>query len=423
MDARNPVCRFALLACALAAAPGCQSAGGGPVARGQVPQEPLGPIAPPPPPELTNAIPLAPAQGAVPAIPGAPVPGSPVPPEGKGPVVSAGYTGAVKAIPSAAEMLKNGVPRVKVVAVVGANNVITDREVLESVHKQFAADPELAALPDHERRAKVRELYTLALRRTIERELILDAMYGMLRKANKMSMVDELRERSRQRADAQLVGLKKMMRQTDEGFDAELRALGLTRAVLRRQFEREFMAQAYLEEVLRGKARRAGLAEIRDYYDRHPEEFERPDRVKWQHIFVSLHQHRTPEEAYRHAEALRRNAADGGDFAALAKQYDEGLARMQNGFGTGELRGKIQPPDLEPTVWSLKPGQMSGVLQTATGYHIVKVVERQVAGVEPFDIAVQGKIRDKLNKGLMEAEAKKIVDDLWRKGVVRVMEE
>jgi hypothetical protein len=62
-------------------------------------------------------------------------------------------------------------------------------------------------------------------------------------------------------------------------------------------------------------------------------------------------------------------------------------------------------------------------LQTATGYHLVKVVEREVAGVQPFDVKVQGKIRDKLNEAITEAETKRLVEDLWRKGVVRVMEE
>jgi peptidyl-prolyl cis-trans isomerase C len=192
-----------------------------------------------------------------------------------------------------------------------------------------------------------------------------------------MSMADELRERSAQRADAQIREMKKRtMSKSDEEFSAFLRIQGLTLPVLRRQAERQFMAQQYLEEVLRGKARRAGLAEIRDYYDRHPEEFRTPDRVKWQHVFVSLAKHPTPQAAYEYAEAVRKSAEAGGDFAELAKQYDEGFAKMQNGFGTGELRDKIQPPDLEQTVWSLKPGQMSGLLQTATGYHLVKGVER-----------------------------------------------
>lgn len=321
-------------------------------------------------------------------------------------------------------MLRKAQPRIKVVAIVGSNNLITDQEVLESVHQQFAGDPTLSNLQGHERHEKIKELYTIALRKTIERELILDAMYGMLKKANKMSVVDELRDRASQRAAAQIRMMKRQTHsKSDEEFEAFLRALGMTVPVLKRQSERQFMAHQYLEEIIRGKARRAGLTEIRDYYDRHPEEFRTQDRVKWQHIFVSLHQHRTPQEAYQHAEALRQQAAAGSDFATLSKKYDEGFAKMQNGFGTGEQRDKIQPPELEPTVLALKPGQMSSVLQTATGYHIVKVVERQVAGVQPFDVTVQGNIREKLNKELMEVEAKRAVDDLWRKGVVRVLEE
>jgi parvulin-like peptidyl-prolyl isomerase len=423
MDARNPVCRSALLAAALVAAIGCQSSGAGPRARGQMPQDPLAPVAPPPPPDLTNTLPVTPAQGIVTATAGGPVPGAPVPAAAKGPVVNAGYTGT-KGVASAAELLKKGVPRVKVVAVVGANNVITDQEVIEAVWQQFAGDPELAVLQGHEREEKVREMYSIAQRKTIERELILDDQYAKLKKANKMSMADELRERSAQRADSQIREMKKRtMSKSDEEFSAFLRIQGLTLPVLRRQSERQFMAQSYLEEVLRGKARRAGLAEIRDYYDRHPEEFRTPDRVKWQHVFVSLAKHPTPQAAYEYAEAVRKSAEAGGDFAELAKKYDEGFAKMQNGFGTGELRDKIQPPDLEQTVWSLKPGQMSGLLQTATGYHLVKVVEREVAGVKPFDATVQGKIRDKLNDALLAAESKRLMDELWRRGVVRVMEE
>lgn len=422
MDARNPLCRFAILASALTAVIGCQSSGAGPTVRGQLPQDPLAPVAPPPPPALatTPAGPVA-TPGVTTAVPGAPVPGSPVPPGARGPVVNAGYTGGVKSIPTAAEMLKNGVPRVKVVAVVGANNVITDQEVVESVWQH---NEELSRLAGRERQEKFKELYTAALRRTIERELILDDMYAKLKKANKMAVIEEIRETAAQTTSQQIREIKKRaMSQTDEEFAAWLRVQGLTLPVLRRQFERQFMSQQYVNSMMREKGRKPGLAEIRDYYDAHPEEFRTPDRVKWLHIFVRLNGHATPREAYDHAEALRKAAEAGGDFTALARQYDEGFAKMQNGFGTGEYRGKIQPPDLEETVWSLRPGQMSGLLQTATGYHLVKVVEREVAGVQPFDAAVQGKIRETLREQYREAEMKKLVDSLWRRGVVRVMEE
>jgi parvulin-like peptidyl-prolyl isomerase len=104
-------------------------------------------------------------------------------------------------------------------------------------------------------------------------------------------------------------------------------------------------------------------------------------------------------------------------------KYDDGVAKQQKGFGTGEKRGEILPADVEPTVWALKPGQISNVIQTPTGYHIVRVVEREFAGVQPFDTKVQGKLRDKLNDSNYETEYKKLVEQLWRKGVVRIVEE
>jgi peptidyl-prolyl cis-trans isomerase SurA len=423
MDAVTPLCRFLLLGVALTAAVGCQSDAHTLKPRGQMPPDPLSPMAPSPPPDLTNTptTPLTPSVPTnAPPVLGAPVVGSAVPLDAKGTIQSVGFSG-VKPLPNTTELLKNSVPRVKVVAIVGANNVITDQEVVESVWQQY---DELSKLDGRERELKQKELYTIALRKTIERELILDDMYTKLAKAKKLSVIDDIRAMAVSMTDRQIREMKKKtMSPTDEEFALWLRVQGLTLPVLRRQFERQIMAQQYISSMLRDKGRSVGLAEIRDYYDKHAEEFQTPDRVKWQHVFISVNKHGTVEAAYKHAEAIRQKAVDGSDFAALAKQYDDGFAKMQNGFGSGELRGKIQPPDVEETLWSLKRGQMSGVIQTATGYHIVKVVEREFAGVQPFDIAVQGKIRDKLNDAITEAETKKLVQELWRKGVVQTMNE
>ena len=58
---------------------------------------------------------------------------------------------------------------------------------------------------------------------------------------------------------------------------------------------------------------------------------------------------------------------------------------------------------------------MSGVLQTATGFHIVKVVERTYASLVPFDVKVQTRIRDKLAAEINKAEMRKMVEDLSRR--------
>ena len=127
--------------------------------------------------------------------------------------------------------------------------------------------------------------------------------------------------------------------------------------------------------------------------------------------------------AAQRGRRLRQKAATGTDFGLLSKQFDDGLAGKANGFGAGESRGEILPLDVEPTVWALKPGQLSGLIQTPTGYHLIKVVERDYAGIQPFDSKVQGKIRDKLNDAIVAINEKKMIEDPVAQGVVRVLDE
>jgi peptidyl-prolyl cis-trans isomerase SurA len=395
----HPLVRCSFLAAALAVVMGCQSERGA-VARAQGPNDPLGPVAPAPPPGLTPTAPLAPTGGAVTGT----APGT---------VVRTGFTG-----PSAPDA-KTGTPRVKVVAVVGASlTVITDQEVRESVWQR---NDELSRLEGRERETKTKELYTAALRRAIERELILDEMYAKLKKANKSNVIDEIKDRAGEDAERRIRGIKKLTGiKTDDEFTMFLRVQGLTVQVLRRQFEREAMASQYVSSMLKEKGRRASLADVRDYYDKNPKDFATKDSVKWQHVFVSANKH--GQAAAQRADAIRQAAANGQDLGALSKQYDDGLAGQQNGLGVGERAGEIAL-DLEATVLGLKAGELSAVIQTPTGYHIVKVLERQYAGVRPFDATVQNAIRFKLDELHYETDRAKMVEDLWRKGVVQVVEE
>jgi parvulin-like peptidyl-prolyl isomerase len=469
MDAANPLCRFVMLGVGLIAVLGCQTDDSGVRARGQIPQDPLAPIAPPPMPPVSqpapypllgSAAPIAPAGPMAPLAPAAPggaaapiaplaplapvappapggvlpavagvVPGSRVDASMKGPaVVPASYAGGPNAV-TARDDVNKSVPRVKVAAIVGANNVITVQEVIESVWQQYDA---LSKLEGREREAKQKELYTAALRRTIERELILDEMYGKLKKANKSGVIDEIKTLAAQMTDKQLRDMKKKIgAKTDDELKMWLEAQGLTLPVLRRQFERQIMAQQYINSMMKETGRRVGMAEVRDYYEKHPDEFRLPDRVKWQHIFVSFGAPPNPQAAQARMEAIRQRVAAGEDFAGLSMQFDEGFAKRQRGFGTGERRSGsgenkedwIQPLDVEPTVWALKAGEVSPVIQTPTGYHLVKVVQREYAGVRPFDPKLQSEIRDKMNKELSDLNEAKMVEELWRKGVVRVVEE
>jgi peptidylprolyl isomerase len=205
---------------------------------------------------------------------------------------------------------------------------------------------------------------------------------------------------------------------------------GLTQPVVRRQIERQIMADEYVRSAIKEKGRTPGFSDVRAYYDEHPEEFKSEDRVKWLDIFINFNKHSTPEAARAHAEHVYRLAGGGmkggpvsdADFVALVKQHDNGLASGAGGVGVGSKRGEIQPPDVEKIIWSLKPGEVAGPIATPTGYHIVKVSERDHAGTGAFDVKVQNQIREKLLRRYREEEYHKLIEELWRKGGVRVIE-
>jgi parvulin-like peptidyl-prolyl isomerase len=203
--------------------------------------------------------------------------------------------------------------------------------------------------------------------------------------------------------------------ETEAEFARELDAQGLPYKLFRRQIERASMVNLFLGTMLREKRGQPTLAEVQDYYTRNKAEYQTTDKVKYLHLFVSHSRFDTPAQAKQYAEKLFKQALGGADFAAIIKQSGHGDSPLRDGVGIGEKRGEIQPAELEAVVFETKAGNISGVTATETGYHIVKVTERQVAGVRPFDEKVQNEIRYKLMDNSAKAEREKLVADLWRK--------
>jgi parvulin-like peptidyl-prolyl isomerase len=412
MDAATPFRMLRVIA-GIALIGGCSLAAKDPpiTARPQVPSDPA-------PPMPIQGLPLNPGTTVEPASPVAPLP----------PAIPVGLSvPAEKPTSIKSSVLPEGDPRVKIVAHIGSGNIVTDEEVWESVRQRIQ---DYTSFVDGqngkqviEDAAKKKAVYAEELRRTIERELILDEMYTKLKKANKMQVVEEIKEFAGKAADRQLRDFKKRYKaQSDEEFKTILLVQGLTVPVVRRQIERQMMAEEYVRSMLREKNRGISLGEVREYFDAHVADYKTPDRVKWLSIFISFNKFNTAREAYDYALAIQQHAAAGEDFVALSKTYDHGLAGQAGGIGIGNERGKIQPVDVEPTVWALEAGKVSNLIETPGGYHIVKVVEREYAGVKPFDDKVQMEVRRRIQFEQQNTEYKRLVEKLWRSGVVQVVE-
>lgn len=151
-------------------------------------------------------------------------------------------------------------------------------------------------------------------------------------------------------------------------------------------FKREF-AQYRDQEVRPAFADSAAiLAEARAVYDRTKEHIGPQGLIKPAHILMYVEQ-KAPtakyEAARQRADSILRVLRNGGDFAALARKYSQDPASAKNG---GELPW-IQPgqtlKEFEDAAYTLKKGEMSGVVQSPVGFHIILMKDRKQ--LEPFD--------------------------------------
>lgn len=309
--------------------------------------------------------------------------------------------------------------QVKVVATVAGELIVTDDEVVMMM-KERAGD--FVNLVGEEREKKEKQVYREELRKLIERELILHDFITRIRK-NKPAAVDDVWEQARQSADRQIREFRKLAKlENEEQFTGYLRFRGTDYKMFKRFFERTSCMSIFINSLLKESGRGVALVQIQDYYVSHPTEFQIQDRVKWQHLFVSTSRFATPAYAKLYADWLLKAVKDGRDVAGLAKEYGHGDSALRGGEGTGDKPGEIRPSELEAKLLPMKAGQISELIPDPNGYHILKVQEREVAGLKPLDDKAQQFIRNKLTDQMMRQERERIVTDLWRKHTVVVAE-
>ncbi len=167
---------------------------------------------------------------------------------------------------------------------------------------------------------------------------------------------------------------------------------------------------------------------VKEYYDANQSTFTTPEAVKARHILKKFPDNATDEqktETKAAAEELLKSVntelAAGADFAKLAEVHSEGPSAARGGALRGSnpklpagdyfARGEMVKPFEETAFDVLKPGEVSGLVETQFGYHIIKLEEKKAPETQPF-VQVQYEIQQKLVQVSGVDEAKRISDDL-----------
>jgi peptidyl-prolyl cis-trans isomerase SurA len=292
---------------------------------------------------------------------------------------------------------------------------ILDEEVREAIYPFLVATQNL---PEPERSNRRKERFEKELQQLIEREVILQDMFARLGK--RQQVIDKLKEAAGKEFDKKMRETRKTMSlKTDEEMKAFLRMQGLSMEGVRRQVERNFMAMEYMRNRVVPAIDRIGHEQIREYYDRHPEEFQVADSVTWQDIFIDAGKYPDREAARQFTLQLIGQARAGADFRQLVTQYDQGNSSYLNGEGYGHRRGEIKPPEAEPILFRMREGDVSFV-ELTNGFHIIRLVKREVAGLKPFNDKTQTAIRNKLQNEAWEREYQRILRQLKQRASIEI---
>jgi len=162
-------------------------------------------------------------------------------------------------------------------------------------------------------------------------------------------------------------------------------------------------------------------ADVAEYYELNKDEqFTEPEQVRARHILVKVDPDATAEAkaaARKKAEDLLARVKAGEDFATLAKKSSDDPGSAAKGGDLGLFGRGAMTPAFEAAAFALEPGQVSDVVETPFGFHVIRVEEHPAGGVKPLE-AVREQITQKLrNDRALELARKQAEDD--RRAIVR----
>jgi peptidyl-prolyl cis-trans isomerase C len=192
---------------------------------------------------------------------------------------------------------------------------------------------------------------------------------------------------------------------SEDQFEAALKSMGLTLADLMTQL-REGMAIKYLIERRFEEGTSVSDEEAKAYYDGNPKDFMRPEQIQAKHILIKVSPKADKSEkaaARKKIEEIQAKLKKGEDFGALAKEFSEGPSSAKGGDLGWFERGRMVKP-FEEAAFALKPGEVSNVVETPFGYHLIEVTDKR-----PATKMAYADVKEKLQQYLKDIKVQKEV--------------
>lgn len=190
-----------------------------------------------------------------------------------------------------------------------------------------------------------------------------------------------------------------------KNFEAGLKRANLTYDEFKRELRNDLLMQKLYDKEVRVEL---SDKDLKEYYEKNKYKFKVPEKVKIRLIYLRNDptDPKGYEKAKKRAEEVMDKIKEGEDFADLAAKYSNAMSRIKGGDMGFIHKGMLDEP-LEKAAYSLKKGEVSDIIDTPTGFYIIKLEDISPAVQLPFE-----DVKDKLKKELTAKYEKRNLDKI-----------
>lgn len=174
-----------------------------------------------------------------------------------------------------------------------------------------------------------------------------------------------------------------------EAFQQQMTKVGISREQMLKDIEQQLKVNTLVKEALVGVETTITDEEVSEFYQGNPDRFRSPEQVRARHILLKINTDDAPEvknQKRLELAGLSGKIQNGADFSKIAEEHSECPSKQQGGDLGFFERGRMVKP-FEEAAFNLKVGEVSDIIETQFGYHLIKVSDHREARTVPLEEA------------------------------------
>ena len=207
---------------------------------------------------------------------------------------------------------------------------------------------------------------------------------------------------------------------TQEHFEKLLAEQNVTEEEFRESLKKQLLLKKLIDTELRGKIEIPSEDEAVQFYKNNMKNFVEPGKFAISEITVKANDKKDRLEIKKTIDRIHKLLLEGEDFAAMAKKYSCSPSANSGGRLGFVSKGELLP-EFADAISALKVGQISGVIKTESGFHIIKLESIKNPHQLEFN-EVRHEIENHIYHSRMEKALDKLVEELREKAYIHTLE-